>query len=156
MSKKVIYPGTFDPITHGHRDMIVRALSIFDHVVVAIGNNSTKNTWLSLEERLSLTREVLADLNNVSVKSFTGLVVDFVKAENANIILRGVRDEIDLSFEIQQASMNKTMSPDIETVFMVPGDQYRNISSSLVREIARLKGDVSPFVDKKVVEYLWR
>ncbi len=156
MSKKVIYPGTFDPITHGHKDIIVRALSIFDAVVVAIGNNSSKKTLLSLDDRLELTRLVLSDLKNVSVKSFSGLIVDFVKEEKANTILRGVRDEVDFSFETQQASMNKTMAPDIETMFMIPSDQYRNISSSLVREIARLKGDVTPFVDKKVVEYLWR
>ena len=125
MSKKIIYPGTFDPITHGHKDIIVRALSIFDEIVVAIGNNTSKQTFLSADDRLKITTEVLSDLKNVTVKSFSGLVVDFVKAEKANAILRGVRDESDLSFEILQASMNKKMSPTIETFFIVPSDEYR-------------------------------
>ena len=156
MSKKVIYPGTFDPITHGHKDIIERASTIFDDVIVGVGNNTSKKTLLTVDERLELTSIILSEYKNVTVKSFTGLVVDFATREKANIILRGVRDEVDFCYELQQASMNKKMAPSIETFYMTPSEGYRNISSSLVREIAKLGGDVTPFVDKRVVEYIWR
>ncbi|MCW9023576.1 MAG: pantetheine-phosphate adenylyltransferase [Gammaproteobacteria bacterium] len=154
MTTIAIYPGTFDPITNGHSDLIQRATHLFDQVIVAVAVSSNKNTVFPTEQRVALAQEVLAGLPNVEVCSFDNLLVDFVKARGAQVILRGLRAVSDFEYEFQLASMNRHLNPEIETVFLTPAEQYAYISSSLVREIAVLDGDVSPFVHTKVVAAL--
>ena len=154
MNTTAIYPGTFDPITNGHTDLIQRATHLFDKVIVAIAAGSSKQPVFNLEERVSLVKEVLGDLPNIEVCGFDILLVDFMKQVNAKIIIRGLRAVSDFEYEFQLASMNRHLSADIETVFLTPAEQYAYISSSLVREIAGLGGDVAPFVDAKVVAAL--
>ena len=150
----VVYPGTFDPITNGHVDLVERASRLFDQVIVAVAVNADKQTAFSVETRVSLAREVLAHINNVEVTSFGNLLVDFMKEQGAGVILRGLRAVSDFEYEFQLAGMNRHLAPDIETLFLTPAEQYAYISSSLVREIALLGGDVTPFVHKKVVAAL--
>ena len=145
-----IYPGTFDPITHGHTDLVLRATRIFDHVIVAVAANTNKQPVFSLEERVELARETLAEVENVEVCGFDTLLVDFAHARNAQVILRGLRAVSDFEHEIQLASINRRLSPDVETLFLTPAEQYTYISSSLIREIASLGGDISAFVHEKV------
>jgi len=145
-----IYPGTFDPITHGHTDLVLRATRIFDHVIVAVAANTNKQPVFSLEERVELARETLAEVENVEVCGFDTLLVDFAHARNAHVILRGLRAVSDFEHEIQLASINRRLSPDVETLFLTPAEQYTYISSSLIREIASLGGDISAFVHEKV------
>lgn len=152
-----IYPGTFDPITNGHSDLVQRAGRLFDRVVVAIAAGGTgKQPVFSLEERISLAKEVLQDIDNVSVCGFDILLVDFMRQQEATVIIRGLRAVSDFEYEFQLASMNRHLAENIETVFMTPAEEYSYISSSLVREVARLGGDVSPFVHDKVVAALNR
>ncbi|MGM0680007.1 MAG: pantetheine-phosphate adenylyltransferase [Pseudomonadota bacterium] len=152
-----IYPGTFDPITNGHSDLVQRAGRLFDRVVVAIAAGGTgKQPVFSLEERISMAQEVLQDINNVSVCGFDILLVDFMRQQEASVIIRGLRAVSDFEYEFQLASMNRRLAENIETVFMTPAEEYSYISSSLVREVARLGGDVSPFVHEKVVAALNR
>jgi pantetheine-phosphate adenylyltransferase len=152
--KTAVYPGTFDPITNGHTDLVQRAARLFDRVVVAIAANPGKAPAFPLEQRVTLAREVLAGLPNVEVCSFDNLLVDFLHQRGADIILRGLRAVSDFEYEFQLASMNRQLAPDIETVFLTPAEQYAFVSSSLVREIAALGGDVSPFVHAQVVAAL--
>jgi pantetheine-phosphate adenylyltransferase len=149
-----IYPGTFDPITNGHTDLIQRACRLFDTVVVAIAAGSSKTPLFSLEERVALARTVLADCDNVEVCGFDKLLVDFMRDKGAQVIVRGLRAVSDFEYEFQLASMNRHLYPEAETVFLTPAEQYAFISSSLVREIARLGGDVSAFVHPGVVAAL--
>ncbi|MDR9435497.1 MAG: pantetheine-phosphate adenylyltransferase [Thiohalophilus sp.] len=152
-----IYPGTFDPITNGHSDLVQRAGRLFDKVVVAIAAGGTgKQPVFSLDERISLAQEVLQDFDNVSVCGFDILLVDFMRQQEATVIIRGLRAVSDFEYEFQLASMNRHLAENIETVFMTPAEEYSYISSSLVREVARLGGDVSPFVHEKVVAALNR
>lgn len=148
MQKPVIavYPGTFDPITLGHQDVIRRAANLFGTVIVAVAAAHHKKTMFSLEERLDAVREVLLVYPNVQVASFTGLVRDFAVEHGASAMLRGVRSVTDFDFESQLAGMNRALAPDVETVFLTPDARYQFISSTLVREIATLKGDVAQFV----------
>ena len=148
MSNSVIavYPGTFDPITLGHQDLIRRAASLFGTVIVAVAAAHHKRTMFSLEERLGTVREVMQAYPNVQVESFTGLVRDFAVGHGAKAMLRGVRSVTDFDFESQLAGMNRVLAPDVETVFFTPDARYQYISSTLVREIATLKGDVTQFV----------
>ena len=147
MKRSAIYPGTFDPITNGHHDLVRRAASIFRRVVVAIaGNVSGKAPMFALEQRVDLARRVLADMPNVEVMGYTGLTVDFARKLGIDIIIRGLRAVSDFEFEFQLANMSRHLSTDIETVFLTPKEQFTFISSSLVREIALLGGDVSQFV----------
>ncbi len=141
-----VYPGTFDPITLGHQDVIRRAASLFGTVIVAVAAAHHKKTMFSLEERLDAVREVLLVYPNVQVTSFTGLVRDFAVEHGASAMLRGVRSVTDFDFESQLAGMNRALAPDVETVFLTPDARYQFISSTLVREIATLKGDVAQFV----------
>lgn len=141
-----VYPGTFDPITLGHQDVIRRAASLFGTVIVAVAAAHHKKTMFSLEERLDAVREVLLVYPNVQVESFTGLVRDFAVEHGASAMLRGVRSVTDFDFESQLAGMNRALAPDVETVFLTPDARYQFISSTLVREIATLKGDVAQFV----------
>ncbi len=150
----VLYPGTFDPITHGHTDLVQRAARLFDRVVVAVAAVSGKAPVFSLEERVELARVALGDLPNVSVCSFDGLLVRFVREQGASVILRGLRAVSDFEYEFQLASMNRHLDPDVETVFLTPAEQYSFISSSLVREIASLGGDISAFVHPEVAAAL--
>lgn len=150
MKLTVLYPGTFDPITNGHTDLIHRAARLFDKVIVAVAANPGKQPAFSLEERVNLARTVLAGLSNVEVCGFDNLLADFVKEKDANVILRGLRAVSDFEHEFQLASMNRHLAPEVETVFMTPAEQYTYISSSLVREIAALGGDVSGLVHEIV------
>jgi len=149
-----VYPGTFDPITNGHTDLVCRAASLFDKVIVGIASSPSKKPSFSLEERIAMAREALSDLDNVEVRGFSSLLADFVRAENAGVILRGLRAVSDFEYEFQLASMNRHLIPDAETLFLTPAEQYSFISSSLVREIALLGGDVSGFVHPAVQQAL--
>jgi len=151
MANIAIYPGTFDPITNGHYDLVRRASRIFDKVIVAIAKGSSKQPVFSVEERVTLTTNVLEEIRNVEVCGFDTLLIDIANQKNANIILRGLRAVSDFEYEFQLASMNRHLSSEIETLFLTPAEEYSYISSSLVREVASLGGDVSPFVHKKVV-----
>ena len=154
MTNVAIYPGTFDPVTKGHSDLVERAARLFDKVIVAVAVSTSKKTVFSLDERLSLARRVLQDHANVEVCAFEGLLVDFARKQQANIIIRGLRAVSDFEYEFQLAGMNRKLAPDIETLFLTPSEQYTYISSSLVREIAALGGDVSPFVHADVMAEL--
>jgi len=157
MIVKAIYPGTFDPITNGHRDLVQRASRLCDHVIVAIaqgGSGGSKAPVFSLDERVELATTVIGDLPNVEVCGFNTLLIDFVREQQAQVILRGLRAVSDFEYEFQLASMNRHLDDNIETIFMTPAEQYSYISSSLVREIASLGGDVAPFVHPKVVTAL--
>lgn len=150
----VVYPGTFDPITNGHTDLVERASRLFDKVILAIAVNPDKQDAFPIETRVSLAREVLAHIENVEVCSFDNLLVDFMRQKQAAVILRGLRAVSDFEYEFQLASMNRHLAPEVETLFLTPAEQYAYISSSLVREISSLGGDVTPFVHKKVVAAL--
>ncbi|SFV77598.1 Phosphopantetheine adenylyltransferase [hydrothermal vent metagenome] len=151
MTKKIaIYPGSFDPITNGHIDLIKRASKLFDEVIIGITQNSKKSAFLSIDQRLDMANKTLSDISNIKVMSFNTLLVDFAKAQNAQVILRGLRAVSDFEYEFQLSGMNKHLNPTIETLFMTPAEQYANISSSLVREILSLGGDISHFVPKSV------
>ena len=150
MNITAIYPGTFDPITHGHSDLIQRAARLFDHVIVAIAANPTKKPFFPLEKRIVLARAVLKDLDNVEVCGFDTLLVHYAAERNAQIIVRGLRAVSDFEYEFQLASMNRRLAPKVETLFLTPAEQYAYISSSLVREIAALGGDISAFVHEEV------
>lgn len=146
-----IYPGTFDPITNGHTDLVSRACRLFDRLIVAVAQNEVKTPFFSLEERIKLAREALGEHDNVEVCGFGSLLVEFMREKNAHVIVRGLRAVSDFEYEFQLASMNRHLRDDIETVFLTPAEQYSYISSSLVREISRLGGDISPFVPANVV-----
>ncbi|MGD8407757.1 MAG: pantetheine-phosphate adenylyltransferase [Thiohalophilus sp.] len=155
MMRIAIYPGTFDPITNGHSDLVQRASRLFDKVIVAIAAGGTgKQPVFSLDERINMATEVLQELGNVRVSGFDKLLVDFMQEQNATVIIRGLRAVSDFEYEFQLASMNRHLAENIETVFMTPAEEYSYISSSLVREVARLGGNVSPFVHEKVVAAL--
>ena len=143
---KAIYPGTFDPITHGHTDLLRRASGLFEEVVVAVAVNAGKQPVCTVDERLQLAKQVLSDLHNVSVVTFDNLLVEFAKQQEASVVLRGLRAVSDFEYEFQLAGMNRKLAPDIETMFLTPAEKYTFISSSLVREVASLGGDVSEFV----------
>ncbi len=154
MSVVAVYPGTFDPVTNGHSDLVARASKLFDKVIVAIAASPSKAPLFELEQRIQMAEQVLADCSNVQVCGFSDLLVDFVRANNANVILRGLRVVSDFEFEMQLASMNRHLAAEIETIFLTPSEKSSFISSSLVREIASLQGDVSEFVHPEVVNAL--
>lgn len=154
MSITAIYPGTFDPITNGHFDLIERAARFYDRLVIAVADNQNKQSLFTLAQRVELAKEVTKNLSNVEVIGFSGLLVDFVKEINGHVLLRGLRAVSDFEYEFQLASMNRKLAPEIETMFMTPAEQYSFISSSLVREISRLGGDVSDFVNPVVSKSL--
>jgi len=149
-----VYPGTFDPLTRGHEDLVRRAANLFDRVVIAIAESQRKNPWFTLEERLAMAREVLSPYPNVEVQGFDCLLINFVHGIGANIVLRGLRAVSDFEYEFQMAGMNRSVYPEVETVFLTPGEQYMFISATMVREIARLGGDVSKFVQPCVEKRL--
>ena len=149
-----VYPGTFDPVTNGHSDLVQRASRLFDRVIVAIAANPAKTPLFNLDRRVALAIEVLAGIENAEVCGFSDLLVDFARQRNANVILRGLRAVSDFEFEMQLASMNRKLDSSIETVFMTPAEETNFISASLVKEVALHGGDVSEFVHKAVVEEL--
>lgn len=151
-----IYPGTFDPITNGHTDLVLRAAPLFERIVVGVAESSGKNPGFSLQERIELARLALDGIPNVEVCGFDTLLADFVRRVGAGVLLRGLRAVSDFEYEFQLASMNRHLIPNVETLFLTPAEQYSFISSSLVREIARLGGDVSGFVHPAVQQALRR
>jgi pantetheine-phosphate adenylyltransferase len=148
--KIAVYPGTFDPITNGHADLVARATKLFDRVIVAVAKDTAKTPVCGIDERVKLAEVSLAGIPQIEVVPFEGLLVEFCRKHGASIVLRGLRAVSDFEFEFQLASMNRRMAPDIETVFLTPAEQHAFISSTLVREIARLGGDVSEFVHPEV------
>ncbi|WP_333706129.1 pantetheine-phosphate adenylyltransferase [Vibrio hepatarius] len=151
---KVIYPGTFDPITNGHLDIIERAASMFGEVVIAVAASPSKNTMFSLEERVELVEQVTGHLDNVSVQGFSGLMVDFAKEVKANILIRGLRTTVDFEYEFGLTSMYKKLLPSLESIFLTPSDEYAFLSSTIVREVAIHGGNVEEFVPPSVAEAL--
>ena len=149
-----VYPGTFDPFTRGHEDLVRRASRLFDGIIVAIAASRGKAPIFNLDERVAIAREVLAPFPNVEVTGFDGLLMDFLNARGARLILRGLRAASDFEYEFQMAGMNRKLYPDIETVFLTPADEYMFISATMVREIAHLGGDVSKFVHPIVMDRL--
>lgn len=156
MNNIAVYPGTFNPITYGHIDLVARAAQIFDHVIVAIAANTNKNPIFSLIERVELSQRVLEKYKNVEVIGFESLLTDFMKKHQARIILRGLRAVSDFDYEFQLAGMNRYLAPDIESVFLMPGEKYSYISSSFVREIAALGGEVKQFVPEIIAAALYK
>ena len=156
MSAQVIalYPGTFDPITLGHEDIVRRAACMFDQVVVAVASAHHKKTMFTLEQRLSMTREALQDCPNVQIKTFDGLVIDFAASLGASTMVRGIRSMTDFDYEFQLAGMNRRLAPKIDTVFLNTLDVYQCISSTLVREVNNLGGDVTQFVSPSVLRFM--
>ena len=152
--QRAVYPGTFDPMTMGHVDLVKRASKLFDSVIIAIASSDSKKPMFSLEERIEIGNKIFADDPKVEVVGFSGLLVNFAKDNDANILIRGLRVVADFEYEFQLANMNRAMSPDIESVFLTPKEEYSYISSSLVKEIATMGGDVTRFVDPVTLEAL--
>jgi pantetheine-phosphate adenylyltransferase len=153
MSRRVgIYPGTFDPITNGHEDLIQRASRLFDEVVVGVAHSQAKRPFFSMDERVEIATEVLRQYQNVSVLGFSGLLSEFVKEQKATVILRGLRAVSDFEYEFQLAGMNRRLAPGVETLFLTPSDKYLFLSATIVREIAVLGGDISAFVHPLTAE----
>jgi pantetheine-phosphate adenylyltransferase len=149
---KAVYPGTFDPFTRGHEDLVRRAAHVFDRVIVGVADSESKRPMFSAAERVAMARETLASLPNVEVTGFSALLMDFVRLQGAKIILRGLRAVSDFEYEFQMAGMNRHLHPDVETLFLTPSEQYTFISATIVREIARFGGDVSHFVPQNVAD----
>jgi pantetheine-phosphate adenylyltransferase len=151
---KVIYPGTFDPLTRGHEDIVRRAARLFDRVVVGIADSESKRPFFTSDERVAMAREVLSPYPNVEVAAFSTLLMDFVHDQDARVILRGLRAASDFEYEFQMAGMNRNLYPDVETLFLTPSEQYMFVSATIVREIAKFGGDVSAFVHPVVLARL--
>ncbi len=143
---KAVYPGTFDPLTRGHEDLVRRASTLFGELVLAIADSTAKRPFFTIDERIAMAREVLADVKNVQDLGFSGLLIDFVREQHARVVLRGLRAVSDFEYEFQLAGMNRHLYPEMETIFLTPSEQHMFISATLVREIAALGGDVSKFV----------
>jgi pantetheine-phosphate adenylyltransferase len=152
--KIAIYPGSFDPITNGHLDILERGAKIFDKVVIAVADNMRKEAVFSAQERMDLIKNCTTDFENVEIDCFTGLVVDYAKSVNASVIIRGLRQVTDFEYEFQMALMNRQLNDDIDTIFLMPHEKYTYLSSSVVREITELNGDVSRFVPENVLKKL--
>ena len=154
MSLIAVYPGTFDPITNGHTDLVDRGTKIFDKVIIAVAQNPSKNTLFNVKERIEFIQEIFDANSQVEIYSLDKLLVDFANDHNATVILRGLRAVSDFEYEVQLASMNRSMEPNIESVFMSPAEEYGFLSSSIIKEIAKHGGDLSKFVDKAVLAAL--
>jgi len=151
---KAVYPGTFDPLTRGHEDLVRRASPLFDTLILGVADSKAKRTHFPLEERVAMASEVLADIKNVKVMGFTGLLIDFVRQTGARVVMRGLRAVSDFEYEFQLAGMNRSLFPEFETIFLTPSEQHMFISATLVREIAILGGDISQFVHPLVAKRL--
>ena len=147
---RAVYPGTFDPLTRGHEDLVRRAATRFDTLIVGVADSRAKRTFFTLDERVEMAREILGGMKNVQVVGFGGLLIDFIRQHGARVVLRGLRAVSDFEYEFQLAGMNRSLYPDFETMFLTPSEQHMFISATLVREIAALGGDVSKFVDPRV------
>lgn len=154
MEKRAIYPGTFDPMTNGHLDLVTRAASMFDHVILAIAASPSKKPMFTLEERVALATQVTAHLPNVEVLGFSELMAHFAQHQNAHILVRGLRAVSDFEYEMQLANMNRHLMPTLESVFLMPSKEWSCISSSLVKEVARHGGDIAPFVPEQIAQAL--
>ncbi|RJT43802.1 pantetheine-phosphate adenylyltransferase [Rahnella woolbedingensis] len=154
MSTKAIYPGTFDPMTNGHLDIVTRAALMFDHVILAIAASPSKKPMFSLDERVALATQVTSHLDNVEVIGFSDLMANFAKAQGANVLVRGLRAVSDFEYEMQLANMNRHLLPTLESVFMMPSKEWSFISSSLVKEVARHGGDITPFLPQIITQAL--
>ncbi|MBX9812204.1 MAG: pantetheine-phosphate adenylyltransferase [Burkholderiales bacterium] len=154
MSNKAVYPGTFDPMTLGHEDLVRRAARIFDTLILAVADSRAKKPFFTLEERVEMARHVLKDLPNVTVTGFSGLLMKFVQQHQAKVVIRGLRAVSDFEYEFQLAGMNRDLYPDVETMFLTPGEQFMFVSATIVREISVLGGDVSKFVHPHVAKRL--
>jgi len=152
--KRAIYPGSFDPVTNGHLDVIERARKLFDEVIVAVAHNDQKQALFSLEERLELLKTSIGNIDNVRIAQFDGLLVEFAAAQSASAVVRGLRAVSDFEFEFQMALMNRKLNSDVETIFLMPKEEYTYLSSRIIKEIARLGGDVSSFVPEVVAKAL--
>ena len=150
MNITAIYPGTFDPISLGHTDLVHRAARLFDHVIVGVAYSHQKNTLFSVKERVAMTQDALTDIPNLQVLSFDGLLINFAQQQNATVLLRGMRAISDFEFEFQLASMNRSLAPDIESLFLTPTEEYSFLSSTLIREVSRFGGDISKFVHPRI------
>lgn len=153
--KKAIYPGSFDPVTFGHLDMIVRSAQAVDELIVAVLINSAKNPLFSIEERVSMLEEMTKDIPNVKVKSFEGLLIDYAKSEGANLIIRGLRAVTDFEYELQIAQSNRIVNPDVDTIFLTTSLEYAYLSSSIVKEVASYGGDISHFVPEQLIARIY-
>lgn len=147
--KTAVYPGTFDPVTRGHIDMVTRAAPLCDTLIVAVARSTPKNVWFSIEERIELVEDAFRELPNVRVQAFEGLLVDFAKKVGAGFLIRGVRAFSDFEYELQMALINRKLAPEVETLFLMPAEEYSYVSSSRVREIAALDGDIRRYVTPK-------
>jgi len=154
MSATAIYPGTFDPVTRGHIDICQRALKVFDHVVIGVADSPAKKPFFDIDERFDMLETVFDDNDQISVRRFSGLLIDFARDCDADVIIRGLRAISDFEYEVQLAGMNRSLAPEIETVFLTAAQRYAFVSSSLVREIARLDGDVSEFLHPEILRRL--
>ena len=154
MTIKAVYPGTFDPITLGHEDLTRRASKMFDSVILAVADSRSKKPLFTLDERVALARETFKDIENVEVMGFSGLLMNFVQKHDARVVLRGVRAVSDFDYEFQLAGMNRQLYPDVETIFLTPGEQYAYVSATLVREISIMGGDVTKFVSPLIAGWL--
>ena len=152
MTIRAVYPGTFDPVTNGHEDLIQRASRLFDTLIVGVAHSQAKRPFFSLDERVALAKEVLAPYKNVAVHGFAGLLSEFVREQQAGVILRGLRAVSDFEYEFQLAGMNRRLAPGVETLFLTPSDTYLCLSATIVREIALLGGDITAFVHPVTVE----
>src|SRR2546429_449431 len=151
---KAVYPGTFDPLTRGHEDLVRRASTLFDSLILAIADSKAKRPFFTVEERIAMAKEVLGDVKNVEVTGFSGLLTEFVREQKARVVLRGLRAVSDFEYEFQLAGMNRNLYPEMETIFLTPSEQHMFISATLVREIASLGGDVSEFVHPAIEKKL--
>ena len=149
---KAVYPGTFDPLTRGHEDLVRRASRLFDNLVLGIADSRAKHTFFTVQERIEMAKYVLGDVKNLSVVGFTGLLTDFVRKQDARVVLRGLRALADFEYEFQLAGMNRRLAPGVETLFLTPSDKYLFLSATIVREIAVLGGDISAFVHPLTVQ----
>jgi pantetheine-phosphate adenylyltransferase len=160
MIKRVIYPGTFDPLTLGHLDLIKRAVDIFDELIIAVSSNPYKNPLFSLEERVEMLKATVEGIENIKIEYFKGLLIDYARGKKCNVILRGIRATSDFEYEFRMALSNRKMAPEIETIFMMPSETYSYLSSRLIKDIASLGADLSkfvpPIVEKKLKEKLLR
>jgi pantetheine-phosphate adenylyltransferase len=154
MTITAVYPGTFDPITLGHEDLTRRACKLFDRVILAVADSKSKRPLFTLEERVAIAREAFSDVNNVEVMGFSGLLMHFIQQQGARVVVRGVRAVSDFDYEFQLAGMNRQLYPEVETIFMTPGEQFAYVSATLVREISLLGGDAKKFVSPKVAARL--